>query len=56
LSIADATFTYDSRAMRTSATDQNGKTTSYADDAADRLTSVTTYNYDAIGNLTRRRC
>jgi YD repeat-containing protein len=41
-----STFTYDSRGRRTSATDQNGKTTSY--DTADRLTTVT----DAAGNVT----
>jgi len=36
-----STFTYDSRGRRTSATDQNGKTTSCAYDTSDRLTTVT---------------
>jgi YD repeat-containing protein len=48
LSVADETFTYDSRGRRTSATDQNGKTTNYAYDTADRLTTVT----DAASNVT----
>jgi YD repeat-containing protein len=45
------------RGRRTSATDQNGKVTSYAYDDADRLTTVTDaasnvtiFGYDAIGN------
>jgi YD repeat-containing protein len=52
-----STFTYDSRGRRTSATDQNGKTTSYAYDTADRLTTVTAagnvtaYSYDTKNNL-----
>ena len=56
--VIGATFTYDSRGRRTSATDQNGKTTSYAYDTADRLTTVTdaasnvtTYSYDTENNL-----
>ncbi len=51
-------FTYDYRGRRTSATDQNGKTTTYAYDDADRLTSVTDaatnvtqYAYDTENNL-----
>jgi YD repeat-containing protein len=47
------------KGRRTSVTDQNGKTTTYAYDDADRLTSVTdaanhvtTYGYDTENNLT----
>ena len=52
-------FGYDSRGRRTSATDQNQKTTTYTYDDADRLTTVTDaaqnttqYAYDTEGNLT----
>jgi YD repeat-containing protein len=44
-----ASFGNDGRGRRTSATDQNTKTTIYAYDDADRLTSVT----DAATNLTQ---
>ncbi|HVO63643.1 MAG TPA: RHS repeat-associated core domain-containing protein, partial [Terriglobales bacterium] len=51
-------FTYDSRGRRTSATDQNGKNTTYAYDGADRLIAVTDaaqnttqYAYDTENNL-----
>ena len=40
-------FGYDYRGRRTTATDQNNKTTTYVYDDADRLTSVT----DAANNL-----
>ncbi len=39
--MSTAGFTYDYRGRRITATDQNGKTTTYAYDDADRLTSVT---------------
>ncbi len=55
---APPAFTYDYRGRRVTATDQNGKTTTYAYDDADRLTSVTDaannttqYAYDTENNL-----
>src|SRR5260370_39730558 len=60
-STGTTTFGYDYRGRRTSVTDQNGKTTTYTYDDADRLLTVTdaatpgnvtTYGYDTESNLT----